>query len=169
MTTGRTLVLMRHAKASASAPTDHDRPLTDQGREAARAAGEWLGSQGLAADAALVSDAVRTRETWELVAEGARWDVAPQLSAPLYAADPQSALDLVTGTEADVRCLVVVGHNPTVAFLAQQLDDGAGDSEAVDAMITAGYPPGTVTVFEVSGEWADLTQARLLAHHVPGR
>lgn len=169
MTTGRTLVLVRHAKASASAPTDHDRPLTDQGREAARAAGEWIGSQGLVADAALVSDALRTRETWELLAEGAGWDVEPELSPALYAADPQSALDLVADTAADARCLVVVGHNPTVALLAQQLDDGTGDPAAADAMITGGYPPGTVTVFEVPGEWSGLAQARVLAHHVPGR
>ena len=167
MTSMRTLVLLRHAKAASTAPSDRERPLTSEGLADAEAAGRWLADRGITADAALVSDAGRTSQTWEQVATGAGWAVTPELSPALYAADPQTATDLIAATDADVSTLVVVGHNPTIAYLAQVLDDGSGDQDAVDAMITGGYPPCTLTVFEVPGEWADLEQgARLVAHHV---
>ena len=70
-------------------------------------------------------------------------------------------------TADDVAALVVVGHNPTMAYLAQLLDDGTGDEEAGQQMAT-GFPAGAVARFEVTGAWADLdlASARLVAFHV---
>ena len=62
-------------------------------------------------------------------------------------------------------CAVIVGHNPTMAVLAQLLDDGEGDVEAGNAM-AAGFPTSAVAVFEVAGAWADLDDARLTGFHV---
>jgi len=63
--------------------------------------------------------------------------------------------------------LVVVGHNPTIAYLAQLLDDGSGDDDAGREM-AVGFPTGALAVFEVTGSWAelDLASARLVAFHV---
>lgn len=118
-------------------------------------------------DHALVSAAPRARETWEALAAGADWSVEPNLDEGLYSAGPDTALDLIRGTPADAGVLVVVGHNPTMAQLAQLLDDGGGDAEASKAM-TSGFPTTAVAVFEYDGEWADLdlTSARLVAFHV---
>ena len=62
----------------------------------------------------------------------------------------------------------MIGHNPTVGVLAQQLDNGQGDPEASVAML-GGYPTAATTVFEVAGRWADLDAegARVVAFHVP--
>ena len=43
----RTLIVMRHAKQSALAASDHDRPLTDEGRDAAHHVGRNLLRDGL--------------------------------------------------------------------------------------------------------------------------
>jgi phosphohistidine phosphatase len=61
----------------------------------------------------------------------------------------------------------VIGHNPTVAYLAQLLDDGEGDAVAA-AEMAGGYPTSAVTVFAYDGAWADLAPggARVLAFHV---
>ena len=84
----------------------------------------------MAAEAALVSDARRAHETWLHLALGAGWDVEPVLSPALYAAGPDAALDLLRETDAGTGTLVVVGHNPTMAYVAELLDDGDGGGAA---------------------------------------
>ena len=169
-TTGgrRRLVIVRHAKAEPTAPTDHARDLTDRGRADAEEAGRWLRGQGVAADAALVSDARRAHETWLHLALGAGWDVEPVLSPALYAAGPDAALDLLRETDAGTGTLVVVGHNPTMAYVAELLDDGDGDGDATTDMLVAGFPTAALAVFDVTCGWSDLDPGtgRLTGFHV---
>ena len=159
--------MVRHAKAEQSAETDHARRLLDRGRADAKAAGRWLAGLGVAPDHALVSAAPRAVETWTALASGAGWDLQPAVDEGLYTAGADTALDLLRGAPADARVVVVVGHNPTMAQVAQLLDDGGGDPEALTAMMS-GFPTSAVAVFEYDGAWADLdlTSARLVAFHV---
>lgn len=163
----RTLVVMRHARASQEG-SDLERDLEPEGQRDAMAAGRWLMGQAVSADAAIVSAAKRAVRTWEAVSTGAGWDVEPDVDRALYHADPDSALDLVRLVEPDAATVVVVGHNPTVASLAQLLDDGDGDPVAGVAM-AGGFPAGSVAVFRFSGAWSDLgwATAELLAFHTP--
>jgi len=157
--TSRTLVLMRHAKAEVSAPTDFERRLTDRGHADADDVGAWLASQGVEPDYALVSAAARTVETWEDLSAAAGWDVAlAEYVGALYDAGTDTALDIIRETDEGVTALVVVGHNPTIAYLAQLLDDGDGDEEGGNAM-AAGFPTAAVAVFAFSGEWSELDEA----------
>lgn len=157
--TSRTLVLMRHAKAEASAPSDLERRLTDRGHADANEAGAWLAQQGVEPDYALVSAAARTVETWEDLATGAGWDVTlAEYVDALYAAGTDTALDIIRDTDDGVTTLVVVGHNPTIAYLAQLLDDGDGDEEGGNAM-AAGYPTSAAAVFAFEGDWTELDEA----------
>lgn len=164
----RRLVLVRHAKAEPTAPTDHERDLSTRGRADAEEAGRWLSGAGLVPDAALVSDARRAHETWLGLALGGSWEVEPELSPALYAAGPDSALDLLRETSPEVGTLVVVGHNPTMAYLAELLDDGDGDDDATTSMLVRGFPPAALALFEVDGAWGDLAPgtARLTSFHV---
>ncbi|NBB93885.1 MAG: hypothetical protein GVY32_12045 [Gammaproteobacteria bacterium] len=60
------LWLLRHARArpAASVEKDHDRPLTDTGRETARKLGGWIRASNLEVPTRVrVSPSVRTRET----------------------------------------------------------------------------------------------------------
>jgi len=156
----RVLVIMRHAKAEPYA-------ATDLGEADAYAAGEWLAAQGIVADHALVSSAARARATWTALAEGAGYAVEAEFDQSLFEAGPETALDLVRLTGDEVETLVVVGHNPTMAHLAQMLDDGDGDAEATDAMV-GGFPPCALAVFAVEGPWSELgiSSARVTDFHV---
>lgn len=113
-------------------------------------------ASGVEPDAALVSDALRTRETWEHVADAAGWDVEADLSAALYAAGSDSAFDLVREVDPGVRTLVVVGHNPTMASIAELIDDGEGDVEAATGLVTRGFPTSALAVFTVEVGWTEL-------------
>lgn len=154
----RRLVLMRHAKAEAWGEDDHARALTEKGRTAAAAAGRWLADRGFVPDHALVSSATRTRQTWEELSAAAGWGLTPVFEDALFAASPENALDLLREAPETAVSLIAIGHNPTIAFLAQLLDDGSGDVEASSAMV-GDYPTSTLAVYGFDGEWADLDLA----------
>jgi len=165
----RTLVIMRHAKAEASAPTDHARVLTERGHADAADTGRWLAARGFTPDYALVSAAARTSETWEDVATGGGWDLSvAEYDEGLYAASTDAALDLVRDIDDGIDSLILIGHNPTISYLVQLLDDGDGDEEAGNEIALGGYPTAAAAVFEYDGDWADLEEgaARLRAFHV---
>ena len=64
----RTLILLRHAKSDWSGEEpDIDRPLAKRGRRQAPDTGRWLARSIHGIDLAVVSPAVRTRKTWDLV------------------------------------------------------------------------------------------------------
>jgi len=163
----RRLVVIRHAKAEQAGATDFERALADRGRTDAAALGAWLSAEGVAADHALVSGAVRTRQTWTAIADAAGWGVEPDLDEGLYAAGPETALDILRGAPDESRSLVLIGHNPTVAYLAQLLDDGGGDLAATNEM-AMGYPTCAATVLSYDGAWAALGEqsAQVVAFHV---
>jgi phosphohistidine phosphatase len=62
-----------------------------------------------------------------------------------------------------VATALVVGHNPTMAYLAQVLDVGGSPQLAA-----TGFPAAAAAVFEYDGPWADLAEgtARLVDVHV---
>ncbi|MCY7394681.1 MAG: histidine phosphatase family protein [Nocardioides sp.] len=157
-TTTRTLVIMRHAKAEQSGPTDAERLLASRGLADATVAGAWLAGQGITPDAALVSAATRTQMTWDAVCEAAGWDVEAVLDEGLYDAGPETALDLVRAVGPAVTTLLLIGHNPTVSYLAQLLDDGEGDDDASTRM-TIGFPTCALAVLTFEGDWAELDEA----------
>jgi phosphohistidine phosphatase len=163
----RTLVVIRHAHAEGSAASDQERRLTDTGLAGAADIGTWLVTRGVQPDHALVSAAVRTEQTWRALAEAAGWDLEPELDEGLYVAGPETALDLLRIVPDDVRTLLVVGHNPTMASLAQLLDDGEGDVRAGNEL-ARGYPPAATAVLTYRGVWSGLgpATASLAAFHV---
>ncbi|MFB9312140.1 SixA phosphatase family protein [Nocardioides plantarum] len=164
----RTLVVMRHAKAEPAGPSDAERALAPQGHGDAEAAGRWLRDRGLGPDAALVSAARRTRETWERVAGAAGWALEPTLDEGLYAADAETALDLVRLLDDEVGTALVIGHNPTVHSLVSSLDDGEGDADAGHEMLLGLFPTSATAVLTFTGSWGDLAvgRASLVGYHV---
>jgi phosphohistidine phosphatase len=158
---------MRHAKAQQFGPTDHERDLEPRGRRDATEAGEWLALHEIDCDYALVSDAVRAVATWEAVCKGAEWDVEPDIDSSLFAAGPDTALDVLRSLPDEATSVLLIGHNPTVASLAQMLDDGEGDQDSISEM-AQGYPSCAMAVFAYDGDWADLEvgSARVTDFHV---
>lgn len=165
-TTTRSLLIMRHAKAEAWADTDHVRRLTGRGEADAAATGRWLAETGRRPDHVLVSSSARTIDTWEAVSAAGSLRLEPEVEPGLYDASPDAVLDLVRETAEHVGTLLVIGHNPTMAWLAQMLDGGDGDPDAT-AALQRGFPTAAVAAFAVPGGWRDLAlgEARLVAVH----
>ena len=156
MTDRRRLIVMRHAKAEPFASSDPARTLTDRGLAAARDAGEHLRKQGVAPDYAVVSSAVRTRQTWDAVVEAAGLaDCEVSFDDAVFSGSPDVVLEALRAAPADAGTVMFVGHNPTAGFLGHFLDDGEGDSDALSELLS-GFPPGAVALLDVGVPWADL-------------
>ena len=99
------LILLRHGKAEARAASgeDFDRPLTPRGWRDARLIANAVAEAGFAPDRAVVSAAVRTRETWEAVAPtfpGAILETALALRALAPAVEARLRDGFATGAAA---------------------------------------------------------------------
>jgi phosphohistidine phosphatase len=163
------LVVMRHAKAEPYAETDAERELTPRGHEAAEAAGRHLAALQTVPDHALVSSAVRTRQTWQAVREGSGSAATEEISEQLYAASPAAVLETLRLVPEETETCLFVGHNPTAAHLAAELDDGEADPEVLRGLL-GGFPTCAMAVFEVGGAWSELGEAGArLIHFYPGR
>ena len=135
----RRLMLLRHAKTENDAPSgrDQDRRLDDRGRKDAAEIGSWMAAHPPFPDSVLVSTAVRSEQTWDIV-----WDAMAsavprpkvKLMAELYGADPSDLLRIIHSTAAkDPHRLLLVGHNPGLHELAFALT-GSGKAEARSAL-----------------------------------
>ena len=160
------LVLIRHAK-SAEGPVDVERGLNPRGLRDRGAVGRWLQDIGVTPDRVVVSPAQRARLTWE----GAAAHLAapdPVVDERIYDNDDELLLELIRETPDDVATLVLIGHNPSFGSLAYDLDDGTGDHEARQDLLT-GFPTSATAIFDFDGGWADVRRrgGRLVAYAVP--
>jgi phosphohistidine phosphatase len=156
VTDRRRLIVMRHAKAEPFAPSDHARALTDKGLASARDAGAHVRDTGVTPDYAVVSSAVRTRQTWDALVETAGiTGCEVSFDDAVFTGSAEVALEVLQAVPEDADTVLFLGHNPTAAFLAHYLDDGEGDADAVSEMLH-GFPPGAVAILEVTVPWSDL-------------
>ena len=156
----RRLLLLRHAKSSWDSADldDADRPLAPRGERAAPKIGRYLSETGLRPDLVLCSSAVRTLQTWELVAAAMAPEAPPprcEIRRPLYQASPSDLLEAVQRVGDEVRSLMLIGHNPGIGRLALRL---AGDGDQAQlARIAKKFPTGALAVISFGdGNWADL-------------
>ncbi len=123
--TSRRLLLLRHAKASRDDPSapDKERPLTDAGREAARALRRYMQAERLAPDLVLTSSSRRTLDTLQ---ELKPLEGVAQIDArdDLYLASPSDMIEILHGVEEPTSCVLVIGHNPGIQELALLLVSG---------------------------------------------
>lgn len=153
----RTLILLRHAKSSWLDPSqaDFDRPLAPRGERDAPAMGRWLAASGAKPAQILCSPSARTRATLAAVAPFLAGPTpAVSLRKSLYLASAPALLRTLRATPYDVRCLMLVGHNPGLHELAVSL---AGDGEPPDIRaLSIKFPTAAVAILSFAGPWHSL-------------
>lgn len=124
--------IMRHGEAGFNAPTDSERSLTAQGKNAAFAQGKWLGEyfiqQNIQLDKILVSPYLRAKQTLEEVTKGMQavgfsqnftnlieeWDEITPSGSPEIIQDYLTFLN-----EEGAKQILIVSHLPLVFDLVQ--------------------------------------------------
>lgn len=144
------LILLRHAKTELwnEGVSDRDRKLVSRGHKDAEVIGDELKARGWVPDAALVSSARRTRETWRHLQDFFPGCEAT-LSDTLYLAGVPTILDQVTLAAPSVSTLIVIGHNPGMQEAALSILREAGTNDEMAARkLGEKLPTGTAVLFE---------------------
>lgn len=151
----RRLMLLRHGKSDWPAGVqDLERPLARRGRDASSLMGAYLAEKGLVPDLALVSPALRARQTWELALSAFPREIAQRSEPRIFGASAQAILGVIAETAPEVRTLLLVGHNPGLHELARTLI-GAG-APADLAQLWRKYPTAGLVVIDFHiAEWRD--------------
>lgn len=155
----KTLILLRHGKSSwDGGEDDHDRPLAKRGRRQAPEAGAWLAAHLPDIELAVVSTAVRARETWELASGELGLAPAVRFDEDAYAAWGETLRDLVRALPEEHDTVALVGHNPGLEDLVEML---SGEYLTL--------PTSCIAVLTWQGPWqsAGVTPAQVLAHGRP--
>ena len=83
--------------------------------------GELVREYGLIPDVVLSSDALRARLTAEAMAEAAGYAGEILLDPQLYMASPSDILSLLPTVRENPKTVMIVGHNPGLETLVEQL------------------------------------------------
>jgi phosphohistidine phosphatase len=155
------LVVMRHAKSAyPDGVPDHERPLAARGRREAPLMAPLVDRE-LAQEPwvlAWVSDAVRARQTWDLVSGAWGRNVRTAPAPDLYEADVAAIGDRVRRS-GPADAVILVGHNP-------------GFEDALRTWVGPGapekFPTSAFAVLECDQPWEtfDRGAIRLRAFHI---
>lgn len=155
----RRLMLLRHAKSDwPDGIADLERPLSPRGRDAAPRVGAYLAAEGLVPDRTLVSPARRTRETFDLVSS--RMPALRSVSSEprIYDASAARLLSVVREQPKEVHLLLVIGHNPGLADLAESLI--VGGAAAAMSRMGEKFPTGALAVIDLPVDaWSEVAPA----------
>lgn len=156
-----TLSLLRHGKSSWDDPdaNDHERPLAERGRQAARILADTIAAHGLVPDLVLCSSALRARETLDLVLpQRSRAATEVVVEGALYLAPATVVLGLVHKAARSVRHLMIVGHNPGLHALALDLT-GCGLRRDI-ASLAVKFPTCALAILTFEADdWAEIRPA----------
>lgn len=131
------LIIVRHAQAREAErmQKDVERSLTEEGIGDASLIGRYLYNQNVTVDRILSSVAVRAKETAELIAEQLKYDTSRiQYDAEIYDGSVRSLLQMINNFNPAWNKTMIVGHNPSVTYLAEYLT-----KTAIGSIAPGGY------------------------------
>jgi phosphohistidine phosphatase len=119
----KTLFLIRHAKSSWSIPEldDLERPLNDRGNIDAPRVAERMEKNWPSPEKILCSQALRARETAEIMSQLWWKKHTIEIEVELYGASASSSLEIINRVPDEVNSLALVFHNPTITHLSNLL------------------------------------------------
>ena len=119
----KNLFLLRHAKSSwdNAALADFDRPLSKRGISNAILLSEYVQKHNITFDLVLSSPSERTQSTLDLVLSSLDYFPTTTLKESIYHASPSSLTQLIKEQDNEINNLLVIGHNPGLHILTEQL------------------------------------------------
>ena len=157
--TGRTLILVRHAKSSWNFDVDdHERPLSGRGRRDAEAIGRVLTDHVLSPDLVLCSTATRTRETWSGAVSVGASAAEVVFERGIYHAWVPELVSLLRQTPGAVGTLLMLGHAPGIPDLVEHLCVRTDSAEW--AQLDHKFPTSGLVIINVPGRWSEIGKGR---------
>lgn len=147
------LLLIRHAQAEKGKPgqSDAERRLTDKGKSDASHIARQIRRLGLLPARILCSPTARTQKTARIMLR--EWDLDPssvEVCESLYEGNPETYMSCICALKDSAAIAAIVGHNPTIGWLAQSFGSPSGDF----------FPTCAAAVVKVDSEtWKNFPQA----------
>ena len=117
----KTLLILRHGAAEhMSLSGDWGRPLTAQGAADAETAGRRIRETFSVPQVIVTSDALRARQTADIVAHSLDFLEKIDARAALYQADTDTLRDVVQALPDEAALALLVGHNPGLEQFASR-------------------------------------------------
>ncbi len=152
------LLLLRHAHSdSVPGIADLQRPLTERGCSEAERVAQYLVSEQLRPDLAIVSSATRTQETWGYIDRAFDSRVEKITEKRIYEASYKDIVHVIRHIETGSRTALVVGHNPGLLLTARHFYK-EGNSAAL-SQLQLGFPPASLIVMSFPfNDWQEVAE-----------
>jgi phosphohistidine phosphatase len=153
----RHIVVIRHAKSSWDDPSvaDHDRPLSERGRNALPRLLDHIEGLELRPDLVKCSSSRRTRETLDGIRPALGRKTRVESESALYGASAEQLVTELRRLDDQITTVVLIGHNPGLADLVDLLAVApATGGPAIDE-----FPTAAVAVVSMAGPWSALQPA----------
>jgi len=150
----KTLWIVRHAKSSWDEPglADYDRPLNKRGLRDAPEMGRRLAERGVQPAAIVSSPAVRAAATAHAIAEQLDFEIENiHWDEDIYHASVEELLDVISRFNSAWPSAMLVGHNPGLTDLVNQLAPFE-----IDNLPTCGVAELAFS----ADDWTDVAEAR---------
>ena len=153
------LYVVRHAKASyPNDVSDYNRPLAKQGFLDIQNLSHYLKSKKFIPEYILTSASNRTLETCKIISKALHVNAEHIQKEPLiYGAPVDKLLNIISSIDIRYNALMVVGHNPTITLLINEISDAL-----IDHVPASGV---AIIDFEKS-DWSNLVEAGKLLEFV---
>ena len=144
------IFLLRHAKSdwSTLSQQDFDRPLAKRGVQDAELMTKYIKDQDYKLDKVLCSTARRTKETFDICADGFNFSIEDALYLDeLYFGEARTIISLIESLDDSLRSILIVGHNPTIHILTERITSNAIEK----------YPTCALAKISIENSWKDLS------------
>ncbi|NVO02168.1 MAG: histidine phosphatase family protein [Bacteroidetes bacterium] len=156
----KTLYIVRHAKAERenNGIDDKSRPIINLGREKTQKIINYLNSLQTSVDYIATSPATRANETAKLIAKGINFPLEKiEVKENIYLADTDEIFDIVSQFPYEADSAMLVGHNPTVTFFANQFME-----KKVDYLPTS----AVICIIFKTEDWTEFSSANYILNFI---
>lgn len=119
----RKLLLLRHGKSSWDDHDleDHERPLTERGREDSFVMGNFLKKENLVPDLIISSTAKRANKTANIIAKNSGYGGEILETKTLYTASSGDYKKIIQDIPDEYKTILLVGHNPVMEEVVEMI------------------------------------------------
>ena len=142
------LILVRHAKSNLNQPlvSDHNRILSESGRNDAKLIGQYLYNNNYFPSHIISSTATRTLETAKIIIKEIGFKNNIEKQSLIYGTSMLEILNLIHNIDNKWNTVMLVGHNPTITQLINHITN-----IKIDYMPTCGS-----TVIDFNSNWKEI-------------
>ena len=147
------IFILRHAKSSWDNRelADFDRPLSMRGENDAKKLNTFIKKKSLHIDKVFCSSAKRTKETFDLIADGFGLSIEDAIySEDLYFGSVSNIVETLSKLDEKNKFILIIGHNPTLFHLVEELAN-----ESIQKFTTC-----NLAVINFSDAWKKLSKSK---------